>query len=365
MAANQPGNCQVITHGPREPSPVKRAEPSPTPNHPIIALMLVVFACAVGVALFLAAMPSTTMRAEAFFPELLLVMAVSSRTHFLSFRPLIQRIADRKKEKGHISTALRVVEPPVESAKAGESLEREVSQRRRLEEALRESQENLRLLSSSLLEAQEAERRRISIELHDGLGQALVVLKLQLRFIIREMGENQAELGEKCEQAMDSVDQIIESMRRLSRDLTPSMIEELGFTEAIKSLLEEFARHSGIKMSMRIEEIDDLFPERAWVLMYRTFQEVISNIGKHAEAENVSASISRETDKVEFVIEDDGKGFDVKEVKLRNPAGRGMGLDTLKERARMLGGLIRISSRVGMGTVITLTVPINAEEARR
>ena len=120
-----------------------------------------------------------------------------------------------------------------------------------------------------------------------------------------------------------------------------------------------FAKHSNIKISIDMPGIDNLFSSDAQIILYRIFQEAFTNIGKHAQAANVSVVIRKEENSVSFLVEDDGKGFDMKQIEARHPTEKSLGLVAMDERARMLGGLLEISGQEGKGTRVTFSIPIS------
>ena len=233
----------------------------------------------------------------------------------------------------------------------------DITQRKQAEEALRESEKQLRVLSSQLLTAQETERKRISRELHDELGQSLTVMKLRLSYIEKKLSEHQVELKEECESGVRFVDQIIENVRRLSRDLSPTILDDFGLSAALRWMINNFAKSYAIKVLLNMTDIDSLVPSVSHVVVYRTVQEALTNIGKHSRARNVSVDIHQESGVVLFCIEDDGVGFD-ETAPARNPEESGMGLATMKGRAQMVGGTLQIRAREGKGTKIILSIPI-------
>jgi signal transduction histidine kinase len=229
---------------------------------------------------------------------------------------------------------------------------------KRAEEALRESETRLRSLSSQLMKGQEMERMRLSKELHDELGQALALLKHRIRSIRSKLQKGQSSLQEECEETSRYIDEIIENVRRLSRELSPSILEDLGLTSALQWLSENFDKQYSIMTSLEIDNIDDLFPKEAQTNLYRISQEALTNIAKHAEAKHVSFAVKENEESVSIIIEDEGKGFDVIKVRATHSPEKGLGLDAMEERAHMLGASLHIKSQVGEGTRITLTIPI-------
>ncbi len=235
----------------------------------------------------------------------------------------------------------------------------DISQRIRAEEALKESEKNLRYLTSQLLSAQEKERKRISRDLHDVLGQSLLCLKLQARAIGKEIDPDSQKTKADYALMLDDLDGLIDKVRRLARDLSPHVLEDLGITSALKHLFNKFKKHHEIsKCSLEIDEIDGLFSQEDQVNIYRIFQEALTNIGKYAKATQISGLVRRKEDEILFQVEDDGLGFDVHRVLTVNSIGRGMGLASMEERARMLGGELHLWSEMGKGTRISFSIPL-------
>lgn len=236
---------------------------------------------------------------------------------------------------------------------------KDVTEHKQAEQTLRESAERLRFLSSRLLAAQEAERKRISMELHDELGQALVALKLGLSSIQRKLRKDQKTLQDECEYIQESIEQIIENVRRLSRDLCPYVLEHLGLSASLQWLVDDFAKQHNIKASVHTEDIGNLFSQKTQLIIYRIFQEALTNIRKHAWANCISVVVSKRDDSFSFFIEDDGKGFDVKREMAKYLPEKGLGLMAMEEHAQMLGVPLDIWSEVGKGTRIGFTIPVN------
>ena len=236
---------------------------------------------------------------------------------------------------------------------------RDITERRLAEEALRRSERELRFLSSQLLSAQERERRRLSIELHDELGQALMVFKLKLRSIRQGLQPEQTGLQAACEGILGHINDVSENVRRLSRDLSPYILEDLGLSAAIRWLVEKSCMHSNLKSYLEMTELEDLFTRERQITVYRIVQECLTNVAKHAQATHVSVTIRKEDDLFFFRVADNGKGFDIKEVLDQDPRTKGLGLAAMYERTRMLGGSLDIWSEEGAGTCITFTVPLD------
>jgi signal transduction histidine kinase len=260
-----------------------------------------------------------------------------------------------KKAKGELE--IRVAERTVELHEANTRLQQKLEECTLVEESLRESEQQLRHLSFQTLTAQETERRRISRELHDEFGGALAVFKLRLGYIEKNLPADQIRLKEECTQNRQYLDQVIDNMNRLSRDLSPSILEDHGLTAALRWLVNSFNKNSEIRLTGELEPVDDCFSPGSQMMIYRVLQEAIANVWKHAQAKNVSVSTRLQDGRVSFVVQDDGKGFDVLKAASRRPEEKGLGLATMKERARILGGSFHLQSREGDGTCLTLNVP--------
>ena len=272
---------------------------------------------------------------------------------------LLSQAAELKEHRENLAGL--VDERTAELTAANELLQAEIAEREQAEAALKESDRQLKYLSSRLLDAQEMERRRISMELHDELGQALNVIKLRIRIIEKGLGQDQAALRDDCEQLLSYMDHVIEDVRRLSRNLSPTVLEYLGLTSAIEWLVSNFARVQNMNIDCDIAEIDDLFPESHRVTIYRVAQEALTNIGKHARAKNATIVIQLDDGKVNFSIADTGQGFDPEQVSMKDASEKGFGLTTMQERVRMMGGVFKLWSRKGEGVRITFSIPIDKE----
>jgi PAS domain S-box-containing protein len=231
------------------------------------------------------------------------------------------------------------------------------AEQRRAEAALKESEQELRRLTSQLLTIQEQERRRVARELHDELGQALTVLKINLVAIEDKLAPDQHHVKANCEHMLSYIDTVIENVRRLSWDLSPSSLEDLGLSAALGYLVDETCRTHNIKSAVVMDEIDHLFAPEIQINIYRIFQESLTNVVRHARASLVLVNVARQEGKVSFTIRDDGRGFNVKQAMSGKVAKKSLGLTAMHERALMARGSLQISSRKGRGTTIAFSIP--------
>jgi PAS domain S-box-containing protein len=238
----------------------------------------------------------------------------------------------------------------------------DITERKQFEESLRESENRLRFLSSKLLTAQEEERRRISLELHDDLGQDLAALKLQMLTMAKRLKKSQVELKKECQSAQAFIDRIIGTTRHISRGLSPTVIQDLKLGGTIRWMLRDFEKYAAIDTTLELDDIDPLFSYDQQIIIYRILQEALHNVHKHARARSVMLTVKRNTQDVQIQIRDDGRGFDIDHAMNRHVAERGLGLAALEERSHMLGGELAITSEKGRGTCVTLTIPITGQE---
>ncbi|MCU0593863.1 MAG: PAS domain S-box protein [Desulfobacterota bacterium] len=232
------------------------------------------------------------------------------------------------------------------------------------EQALRDSETRLRLLSSQLINAQEEERKRIARELHDQLGQDLMVLKLQLRSVQQRIERSEPETAQTFEQTLRYINDMAENVRRLSRNLSPAILEDLGLPASVRWLIVENAKHYDLDIQAELQGLDGSFGGEEEIILFRVFQEALTNIGKHAQASQVRIFSQVENGVFSLEVDDNGVGFDAEEALGRSTVRKGFGLTTMHERARMLGGRLQILAQKGAGCNIRLEIPLARSERK-
>lgn len=212
----------------------------------------------------------------------------------------------------------------------------------------------LRELATHLQSVREEERTTIAREIHDELGQVLTVLKIQISLLANKLIENQEPLREKITALTNLIDQSVESVQKISSKLRPGILDELGLIAAIEWQTEEFEKLTGIKCSLVLpkEEID-LDAQRATAI-FRIFQEALTNIARHANAEKVSVSLLTNLSNISLEIKDNGKGITQEQIK----DFRSLGIHGMEERAMIFGGQVYIDGLAGKGTTLKVEIPI-------
>jgi len=234
-----------------------------------------------------------------------------------------------------------------------------ILERRKMEEALRESESHLRYLSSQLLTAQEKERKRIARELHDGLGQSLSAMKFSIENTFRQMDKSMTEESAEALKALiPLIQKSIDEVRKIAMDLRPSTLDDLGILATINWFCREFQTiYSGIRIEKQINIQEDDVPDALKTVIYRVLQEGLNNVAKHSEADLVRLSLRKMNKRIEMAIEDNGLGFDLDEVLSVENSRRGLGLASMKERAELSGGSFTIQSVKGTGSTIRASWP--------
>jgi PAS domain S-box-containing protein len=231
---------------------------------------------------------------------------------------------------------------------------RDITERKRAEELLQRSQEELRRLSTRLLSVQEEERKRIARELHDGIGQSLSALKFLLENRLQMMEKNSAP-GElqPLESMIPMLQNAIEEVRQMQTDLRPPTLDDLGIRATLSWFCREYQRiYSGIRIEQEIEVQENEIPHDLKTVIYRVLQEAMNNVAKHSGAKGVRLSLAKKNGWIQLRVEDNGSGFDPRKVLSEERTGYGFGLTSMRERTELSGGSFSIESIQGRGTIL-------------
>jgi PAS domain S-box-containing protein len=233
----------------------------------------------------------------------------------------------------------------------------DISRLKEAENLLRQSEEDLRDLASSLQNVREEERSAIAREIHDELGQQLTAIKLDVSWLDRKITEDPI-IKERIAGVLTMLTEMIQSIRRISTQLRPSILDDLGLLEALKWLARDFQKRTGIRIELDCPE-ESLKVEPALTTgLFRIFQETLTNIARHAEATDVSARLYMEKGRLVLTIMDNGKGFDPAAAKKKKT----LGLLGMKERTLMMKGVYEIDSQPGKGTSLRFSVPLQSRQ---
>jgi PAS domain S-box-containing protein len=230
---------------------------------------------------------------------------------------------------------------------------RDITERKRMEEELRKSENRLRLLSSQLINVQEAERKRIAREIHDSIGQTLAAIKFALESKLSQMGGGVAPPGVSIENIISLTQGGIEESRRIQMDLRPSVLDDLGFLATIGWFTREFQKvylHISVEKHISVEENE--IPDSLRTVLFRVMQEAMNNVAKHSNANLVRLILKKMDGRIVLTIEDNGAGFEPESTK------QGLGLTSMRERAELSGGTFEVDSILGKGTMIRASWPL-------
>ncbi len=235
----------------------------------------------------------------------------------------------------------------------------DISDHKRVEGALRDSQRELRALTGRLLRAQETERRRIARELHDDLNQGLALLAVELDLLRQKPPESPGGVGGRLQELSARVKQLSSSVHDLSHQLHPSKLEQLGLVAAVRGLCEELGQGHGLRIEFSHHEVPAALPEDTALCLYRIAQEALRNVIRHSGARHARVELEEDGGAVCLRVEDDGAGFDTGLV----PGKEGLGLVSMRERLRLVHGEVAIDSRPSGGTRVAVRVPLPAAGA--
>jgi len=213
----------------------------------------------------------------------------------------------------------------------------------------------LKALAHRVVTSQEEERSRVSRELHDHIGQLLVSIKYQFELVAHRLSHPGDRPVTAIDQEIAALSKAIGEVRRISHDLRPALLDDLGLSSALEHIGNELAQRSGVQVSVTPRLHEERLPELQAVSLFRVAQEALRNVERHAQASRIDIALEERDDSVTLRITDDGRGFDVKNVELSKD--RGIGLTNMRERVERNGGSFKLVSEPGY-TSLTATFPI-------
>gem|GEM_PF-5560613 len=230
----------------------------------------------------------------------------------------------------------------------------DVTERVQAEEELRCSQEQLRSLADHLQTVREDERTSIAREIHDELGQALTGLKMDLSWMAKKIPEDQKSLLDKVHSMSELTGTTLRTVQRISTELRPGLLDDLGLVAAAEWQIEEFQNRTGIRCTLIVDPEDITADDRRSTALFRILQEALTNLVRHAQATRVHVSLKEKGKHLELIVRDNGKGITKEQIS--NP--KSFGLIGIKERVHLWGGEVKISGRPGKGTTVVVRMPI-------
>jgi two-component system CheB/CheR fusion protein len=271
----------------------------------------------------------------------------------------LEQLEDSKEKIQLLNEMLekRVSSRTFELKKTNNDLQNEIAERKHMENSLR-------ILSRHLVEAQEVERLKLSRELHDGINQILSSAKLKMYNLEELAGSSQRppELLKPLREAKDLIEKTISEVRRISKNLRPITLEDLGIEASLQSLCEEFSARTRIEVTCDFDRFEKRLTPDIELALYRILQEALHNIEKHSSATKVFVDLRKFKDTLEFRIRDNGKGFNLEKYRQTNKKLKRLGLIGMKERAEFINGKLEVRSSPGKGTEISIGIPIIFKE---
>ena len=306
-------------------------------------------------------------------------MGVTNRLFSLTtiWLPLLFFLHRRRDEEllqqAHDELEMRVETRTHELATVNHALVTEVDEHRETEQSLRtseavlqasqhdlqQSRADLRALAGQLLTAQEADRQRISRDLHDDINQRLAMLSIDLRRMEKDPSNDSESLRDGIRRVSDGLSAVSDEVRKMAYRFHPSILDDLGLLKSVRRLVDEFSERTGIQCSYVHKDPVSTLPPDVTICIYRVVQECLSNISRHAQASQVEVELICESDGVSLSVRDNGAGFDSSHGA--QMSGH-LGLLSMKERVRMVKGTLEIESALRQGTEIRADIPLGQGE---
>jgi len=228
-----------------------------------------------------------------------------------------------------------------------------ITERKRAQEELQHSFEQLRALTARLQVIREEERKSVAREIHDELGQALTAIKIDLASLMRESPADEQQQRKRADSILELVDQTIQSVRRISTELRPGILDDLGLVAALEWAAEEFQARTGTRCRLDLPGDDIEIDQECATAMFRIFQETLTNVARHANASEVGVRLAKENGDLTLEVHDNGRGIGKEQLA----GGRSLGLLGMRERAALLGGELVILGAPEKGTTVRVRIP--------
>ena len=233
------------------------------------------------------------------------------------------------------------------------AIARDITERKRAKEELERSFEQLRALAARLQRVREEERTMVAREIHDELGQALTAIKLDLASLTAGLPPDQKRQRERAGSILKLVDETIQIVRKISTELRPGILDDLGLVAAVEWAAEEFTTRTGTRLRLDLPQQDIAVDRERATALFRIFQETLTNIARHANATKVDVRLARENSNLFLEVRDNGLGVTEKQLS----AATSLGILGMRERALLLGGELIISGAPGRGTGVSVRIP--------
>jgi len=231
----------------------------------------------------------------------------------------------------------------------------DINEQKEAEERLKSSQEEMRNLAMYFESLREEEKKKLAFEIHDELGHILTAMKLELSWVLKKKFLREDVLHEKLNKMIDMIDSMIRKVRSISSQLRPSVLDHFGITAAIEWQAKEFQKQTAIRCRLNLPKQEIQLSEAKSIAVFRVFQEILTNIARHANATRVDVHLDIEGNNLVLTVADNGKGIKPEDIS----AKKSLGIFGMKERARSVNGKLTISGISNIGTTVTLTIPIN------
>jgi signal transduction histidine kinase len=264
-------------------------------------------------------------------------------------------------ERARLSEPYGYLTKPFAEDELHATIEIALQQKKLLEDRQRQSQDDLitiernkeeiNVLAAKLVTAQEEERERVARDLHDDIGQRIALLSIKLSTLAEQLSLEPEKA--QCNEILADLDALSEDVRNLSHNLHPAALEHLGLAPALRGLVEEFEERESIRTRFSARELPASLPNEVKIALYRIVQEALTNIAKHADAKSVDIALIGGSNDIYLSVRDIGRGFQVETARTKP----GLGLMSMTQRARLIGGTLDIHSEPGVGTRIDVCVP--------